>query len=63
MHVRPIRIASAVCAMIAAIVLTSTPTASAHPTTMERLSGHHTSQSKNNLTCRNAWYRTYGGTS
>ncbi len=63
MHVRRIRVASAVATMIAVIILVSAQTANANPAKINRLSGHHTSQSKNNLTCRNSWYNTFGGTS
>jgi hypothetical protein len=49
--------------MIAAGVLLSAPAASANSGATEHFSGNHTSQSRNGLTCRNAWYDTYGGTS
>jgi hypothetical protein len=49
--------------MIAAGVLVPAPAASANSEATERFSGNHTSQSRNNLTCRNSWYNTYGGTS
>lgn len=49
--------------MITAGVIASTPAASANPEVTERFSGHHASQSRNNLTCQSSWYNTYGGTS
>src|SRR5262249_21715736 len=63
MTVRWIFIVTAVSMMIAAVVLVAAPAASANSGMAERFSGKHTSQSKNDLTCRNAWYHTYGGTS
>jgi hypothetical protein len=49
--------------MITAGVIASAPAASANSGVTERFSGHHTSQSRNKLTCQNSWYTTYGGTS
>jgi hypothetical protein len=63
MRSRCARIASAVGVMIATMILLSAHTAAANAATAERLSGKHTTQSKNGLTCRNSWYTTYGGTS
>lgn len=63
MNVRWVLIAAGVATMIASGVIASAPAASANPGATQSLSGNHTSQSRNNLTCQNSWYNTYGGTS
>lgn len=63
MRVRWILIAAAASMMITAGVIASPPAASANSGATRAVSGHHVSQSRNNLTCRSSWYNTYGGTS
>ncbi len=63
MNVRWALIAAGVATMITSGVIASAPAASANPGAPKALSGHHTSQSRNNLTCHSSWYNTYGGTS
>jgi hypothetical protein len=63
MNVRQVFIAAGVATVIASSVIASAPAASANPGATQSLSGHHTSQSRNGLTCHSSWYNNYGGTS
>jgi hypothetical protein len=58
MNFRQIFTAAGVATVIASGIIASAPAASANPGAAQSLSGHHTSQSRNNLTCQSSWYNT-----